>query len=179
MAILQAPPPSWQMPPPAQPTLTFQFDYDDEYIVSAGQPWGGVSSGMPSSLLQITAAAGRHKSTPPAQWFNQRSALVLGYALEDSRPDELNFAFSGTLTINGTPYPIYLAQGSDLLGNDWWLGVPAGGPGQGAWAKTDAGYLLTPDGRYIVCPKNGGFYGSHNNAFQVIVPDLAVNCEEA
>ena len=181
MAFLQAPPPSWQMPPPAQPTLAFAFDYDDDYVVTTGQPWQGLSTegGTPGSPLEITAKAGRHKSDPPATWFNQRSALLLGYGLEDSKPEELNFAFSGNLVINGTSYPIYLGQGSDLLGNDWWLGVPAAEPGQPAWTRIDGGYLLTPDGKYVVCQKNGGYFGSKNNAFQVITPSLAVNCEEA
>jgi hypothetical protein len=181
VAVLQAPPPSWQMPPPPQPTLEIQFVYSGEYIVSAGQPWQGVSSqgGTPAAPLEVTVMAGRHKTTPPATWFNQRSALLLGYGLEDSRPDELNFAFTGNLVINGTAYQVHFGQGSDLLGDDWWLGVPPPTPGQPAWTRVDGGYLLTPDGKYLVCPKNGGYLGAHDNAFQVIVPDLAVNCEEA
>ncbi|MDX2171095.1 MAG: hypothetical protein SF182_28765 [Deltaproteobacteria bacterium] len=178
MAFLQAPPPSWQMSPPPQPTLSFQFDYDNQYVVSSGQPWQGVSAegGTPGSPLEVTARAGRHKTDPPAEWFNDRSALLLGYALEDSRPDELYFAFSGTLVINGTSYVVYLGQGGDLLGDDWWLGVPATQP---AWTRTSEGYLLTPDGQYIVCKKNGGYLGASSNAFQVIVPSLAENCVEA
>ena len=181
MAFLQAPPPSWQTDPPAQPTLSFQFDYDEDYVITAGQPWQGVTAdgGMPGAALEVTAKAGRHKSPSPAEWFNDRSALMLGYGLENSRPEELNFAFAGTLVINGSSYPVYLGQGSDLLGNDWWLGVPAAPPNQPAWTRTTDGYLLTPDNQYIVCPKNGGYFGAHNNAFQVIVPDLAINCEEA
>jgi hypothetical protein len=179
MAFLQAPPPPWQMPPPPQPTLTFQFAYDGEYVVTAGQPWQGVTAGMASSLLEVTAKAGRHKSAAPAAWFNEHSALLLGYGLEDSRPEELNFAFAGTLVIDDSPYQVYLGQGSDLLGDDWWLGVPAAEADQPAWTRTTDGYLLTPDGKYIVCPKNGGYFGARDNAFQVIVPDLAINCEEA
>ena len=36
-----------------------------------------------------------------------------------------------------------------------------------------------PDGKYVICPKNGGYFGAHDNAFQVITPDLTVNCVEA
>jgi hypothetical protein len=191
MAFLQAPPPSWQTDPPAQPTLSLQFDYDDAYSVTAGQPWQGVSSngGMPGSALEVTAVAGRHKSTAPATWFNQRTGLLIGYALEDGRPNELNFAFAGTLvvsaladgmTVRTTSYPIYLGQGSDfLLGDDWWFGAPStqeDGPG---WTVTSEGYLVTPDGLYVVCQKNGGYFGSHDNAFQIITYDLKENCVEA
>lgn len=190
MAFLQAPPPPFQTDPPAQPTLSLQFVYGGAYVVTAGQPWQGVTSegGMPGSALEITAAAGRHKSTPPAAWFNHNTGLLIGYALEDDRPGELNFAFAGTLVISAladgvptrsTSYPIYLGQGSDLLGSDWWFGAPitqGNGPG---WTITSEGYLVTPDGLYVVCQKNGGYFGASDNAFQVITFDLKENCVEA
>lgn len=177
MAFLQAPPPSFQNPPPPQPQLSFQFVYDGSYAISEGQPWQGVTSqgGTPGTPLEITAQAGRHKTTPPATWFNGQAQLLIGYALEDSRPAELNFAFAGDLVINGSSYPIVLGQGSDLLGlsDDWWFGAPPG------WTRDGNGYLHTPDGKYVVCQKNGGYFGAHDNAFQVITPDLTINCQEA
>lgn len=177
MAFVQATPPSFQTNPPPQPQLSFQFVYDDQYAISAGQPWQGVSSqgGTPGTPLEITVLAGRHKTTAPATWFNGLSQLLLGYALEDSRPAELNFALAGSLVIDGSSYPIALGQGSDLLGlsDDWWFGAPPG------WTRDSNGYLHTPDGKYVVCPKNGGFFGAHNNAFQIITPNLTINCAEA
>jgi hypothetical protein len=178
LAILQAPPPISQTNPPPQPSLTFQFEYSGQYSVSTGQPWEGVSTqpGMPPTVLDIIAMAGRHKTTPPATWFNDATLLRIGYALEDTRPEELFFAFSGNLVINGTPYQVYLGQGSSLFTDDWWLGVPNTEP---PWTLTAQGYLQTPDGKYIICQKNGGYYGAHDNAFQVITPELSINCEQA
>lgn len=181
MAFLQAPPPSWQPNPPVQPRLQLGFAFTGDYIVSDGQPWQGVkvSGGAPGTPLEITALAGRHKTAPPATWLDDRSQLVLGYGLLDDRPAELNFAFAGNLLIDGSSYPIVLGQGSDLLGDDWWLGVPASPDDGPPWTQDASGYLHTPDGKYVVCPKDGGYFGAHDNAFQVITPDLTVNCEEA
>jgi len=138
------------------------------------------TGGTPSTALQVTAAAGRHKTVPPATWFNGNTLLLLGYALEDDTPSELNFAFAGNLVINGSSYPVYLGQGSDLLfTNDWWFGTPPPQGGEASWTRDSSGYLHTPDGKYVVRPKNGGYFGAHDNAFQVITPNLTVNCEEA
>lgn len=188
VVFLQAPP-SFDTNPPPQPTLSFQFVYDGAYVITAGQPWQGVTSdgGMPGSVLDITAAAGRHESAPPATWFNQRTGLLIGYALEDDRPSELYFAFAGTLVINAladgvptssTSYPIYLGQGSDLFGTDWWFGTPTAQGNPPWWTVTSEGYLVTPDGLYVVCKKNGGYYGARDNAFQIITYDLRDNCIE-
>jgi hypothetical protein len=180
MAFLQAPPPTWLTNPPAQPSLTMSLEYGDVYVISAGQPWQGVetSGGAPGSPLEVTALAGRDDTAPPADWFNERADLLLGYAVLDDTPSELNFAFAANLVINGSSYPIDLGQGSDLAGDDWWFGTPyiVGGP---AWTRDDEGYLHTPDGLYVICPKDGGYSGAHGNAFQVITPDLKINCEEA
>jgi len=48
-----------------------------------------------------------------------------------------------------------------------------------SWTEDDKGYLHTPDNKYVICPKDGGYFGAHDNAFQVITPELTVNCEEA
>lgn len=181
MAFLQAPPPTWQKEPPVQPALSLQFEYGGDYVVTDGQPWQGVTTqgGTPGSPLEITALAGRHKSVPPEEFFNEYTHLVLGYAFVDDRPSELNFAFSGNLVINGSSYPIYLGQGSSLFETDWWFGVPILPADEKPWTQDTSGYLHTPDGKYVICPKNGGYFGAHDNAFQVITPDLTVNCEEA
>jgi hypothetical protein len=89
-----------------------------------------------------------------------------------------NFAFAANLVINGSSYPIYLGQGSDLAGDDWWLGTPylVDGP---SWTRDEKGCLHTPDGLYVLCPEDGGYFGADSHAFQVITADLTVNCEEA
>jgi len=180
MAFLQAPPPPEVPDPPRQPSLTLSLVFADAFVISDGQPWQGVetSGGTPGSALEVTVLAGRHDTSPPADWFNERADLLLGYGVLDDRPSELNFAFAATLVIDGSPYPIYLGQGSDLAGDDWWLGTPfiVDGP---SWTRDANGYLHTPDGLYVLCPKDGGYFGSHSNAFQVITPDLTINCEEA
>ena len=180
MAFLQAPPPTDVTNPPPQPSLTIALEYADAFVVSAGQPWQGVatSGGTPGTALEVTVRAGRHDTSPPAEWFNERADLLLGYGVLDDRPSELNFAFAASLVIDGSSYPIYLGQGSDLAGPDWWLGTPfiVGGP---SWTRDENGYLHTPDGLYVLCPKDGGYFGAHSNAFQVITPDLTINCEEA
>jgi hypothetical protein len=180
MAFVQAPPPTWLTDPPPQPSLSLGLEYGDAFAISAGQPWQGVQTtgGTPGTVLEVTVKAGRHDTAPPAEWFNERADLLLDYAVIDDTPSELNFAFAANLVINGSSYPIYLGQGSDLAGDDWWLGTPfiVDGP---SWTKDEKGYLHTPDGQYVLCPKDGGYFGAHGNAFQVITPELTVNCEEA
>jgi len=180
MAFLQAPPPTWVTNPPPQPSLGMWLDYQGAYVISQGQPWQGVeiSGGTPGTALEVSALAGAHSTSAPADWFNERADLLLGYGVLDDTPSELDFAFAANLVINGSSYPIYLGQGADLAGRDWWLGTPyiVDGP---AWTRDEKGYLHTPDGLYVLCKDDGGYFGAHSNAFQVITADLAVNCEEA
>lgn len=180
MAFLQAPPPTDLTNPPPQPSLTLSLEYTGAFVITDGQPWEGVETrgGTPGTVLEVRVLAGRDNTSPPAEWFNERADLLLGYGVLDDSPSKLEFAFSANLVINGSSYSIYLGQGADLAGDDWWLGTPfiLDGP---SWTKDVNGYLHTPDGLYVLCPKDGGYFGAHSNAFQVITPELTINCEEA
>lgn len=125
------------------------YVFSGDYSVTAGQPWQGVT-GCPSAVdnCTITVMAGRNKTTPVAQWFTQNAPTA--YCTGDcggSQPSELNFAFTGTITINSSSYPITLGQGSSSPGvNNWWFG------GSG-WTYQKVGEwnsLVTPDGQYYL-----------------------------
>jgi len=70
----------------------------------------------------------------------------------DYRPQEMNFAFSGTLVINGISFPVALGQGHYSSTNNWFLNSDnldadddhKGGKLIGGGAK----YKLEPDGSY-------------------------------
>jgi hypothetical protein len=66
---------------------------------------------------------------------------------------------TGTLTINGTSYPVTIGQGSDGVHNNWWIGGPN-------WTL-HVGYgvaVVTPDGKYLINPMDDSF-----NEFQIAV----------
>ncbi len=120
------------------------------YSITSGQPWGGVSTGQPDQTWGIDAKAGRHGSSTPAEWFKSHASVAVctGYTCSSAWPSELNFAMTGTLTINGTSYPITIGQGSTALGvNNWWIG----GPGWTIHSGTDSN-VVTPDGQYLFRP---------------------------
>lgn len=115
--------------------------------ITGGQPWGGVSTIEPynGQVFSLDAKAGRHDSSGPANWFNQRAPQYL--AMFNGPINNLNFAFTGELTLNGDTYLIALGQGNAGGGSSpWWLG------GQGFQLETDQGWshLYTPDGKYFL-----------------------------
>jgi len=130
-----------------------------------GQPWNGVSSSNTGynsigyASLYIIANAGRQSSTPPAQFFAQNeSACIAGISTDwgfnpsNTAPSQLNFAFTGIITIsgqNGTySYPITLGQGhNSSQQNNWWVGGPNYTGGMGC---SKGGSIATPDGRYSI-----------------------------
>lgn len=118
------------------------FEWDSGYSITDGQPWGGVSgNGQPS----INVEAGRQGSSGPAQWFNDRAAAAFNDGPWANSPDELNFAFSGWLTIEGHQYPVVMGQGHDMeSANNWWFG------GQGSGWGAGHGQIVTPDGLYMI-----------------------------
>ncbi len=151
--------------------LTGAFTWSDQYSITDGQPWGGVTTGPGGEFpgeFQITAQAGRHGSSGPAQWFlSQAQYMIGGDTWEATVPSDLNFAFSGllTMTCSSAPcgsapvgisnYPIVIGQGSTGTSNNWWIG------GQG-WTKavcpqspfSDIGQsqmcMNSPDGSYLM-----------------------------
>lgn len=152
-------PASAAAPAGAVPAPTVSFAYSGSYSVTSGQPFstvtGCTTSGTNngSQTCMMTVNAGRSKSSPVAAWFTQQAPQA--WCTMDcggGQPSELNFAITGTLTINGTSYPVALGQGSYSPGySNWWIG------GTG-W--TSAGCFVsfcTPDGLY-------GVYGTGDDS---------------
>jgi hypothetical protein len=122
------------------------FAFDGQYDISSGQPWHGISASDDDGSCTLDAVAGRHKTSGPANWFKSRSSI--GMCVSGSWlgwPSSLNFAFSGTLTVDGHSYPVIVGQGNDGAHNNWWIGGVGGG-----WSS-DTASLVTPDGRYRIC----------------------------
>lgn len=123
------------------------FTFDGQYSITGGQPWGGVTASTPAPIqgsgeTVITAQAGRHDSTAPATWFGWNStAAIGGDSFHNGNPTQLNFAFAGTLAVDGNSYPVVIGQGSNAEGNNWWIG------GQG-WTAGSDGVINSPDGAY-------------------------------
>jgi hypothetical protein len=62
-------------------------------------------------------------------------------------PSELNFAYSGTITIDGNSYTIVIGQGNSFGRNNWWVGGPGWTVHPGVYAN-----VVTPDGKYFFMP---------------------------
>jgi hypothetical protein len=147
---------NWVQFLPWEDGVKLSFELSDHSITS-GQPWGGVSTGEQNQIWGINVPAGRHKSSSVAHWFRSHCSSA-AWCVEwpdncPGWPSDLNFAITGTLTINGTGYPITLGQGSTgIYHNDWWIG----GPG---WTLK-IGYgmaMVTPDGKYYFEAEDGSF----------------------
>ncbi len=123
------------------------------YSITSGQPWGGVSTGQPDQTWGIDVKAGRHGSSSVATWFKDHASVGTCTNWPSGCPEwpsELNFAMTGTITIDGANYPITIGQGSTGLHNNWWIG----GPGWTIHSGTDSN-VVTPDGRYVFQPVMG------------------------
>jgi hypothetical protein len=103
------------------------------FQISSGQPSGQppvLSSFTPSnSQLNITVYAGRHKTSAVADTFNNNTTARVATRRSESSggPDELNFTFSGTLTLNSDQFQnFFIGQGSTGDYNNWWVGVKTG-----------------------------------------------------
>ncbi|MBN3034968.1 MAG: hypothetical protein JW861_05235 [Bacteroidales bacterium] len=133
------------LPDGFNPVMTYIFS--GNYSITDKQPWSGVSSSTVvisgSNALQILALAGRKGSGGPADWFKTNVSAAINSQSLTGLPDELNFAFTGTLTIDGNSYPVTLGQGHPELTtfNNWWIG----GPG---WTIGNDS-IKTPDGKYV------------------------------
>lgn len=118
-------------------------DYvDNSLVITSGE-----DSDPPPSIDQdgdewvITLDADRKNSEPPADGFNTASGngaheFGTNRVSAGSMPEELNFYFAVTVTLNfqGTSVPtrLYLGQGHSGTRNNWWIGgnavVNAGTP---------------------------------------------------
>jgi hypothetical protein len=90
---------------------SISFKFNGDYIVTDGQPYGGVSS----EGGKIVVKAGRKGSEKCAKWFNDYVASSYENMIHtvggDNIPSELNFAIKGTLTVDGVSHEICLGQG--------------------------------------------------------------------
>jgi len=101
-------------------------------VISAGQPYDvpPAIKVVGNGVTEITLQAGRHKTAPVAQAFNNLSGGK-GKAYAPSgggggTPDELNFMFGVTVAFRvGGTTTLYIGQGSYgfiINRNNWWIG---------------------------------------------------------
>ena len=136
-------------------SVQISFAFSDHSITS-GQPWGGISTSYPTGTFEIDAKAGRHGSSSVASWFKSHASAATCANWPSGCPDwpsNLNFAFTGNITINGTEYPITIGQGSVGLHNNWWIG----GPGWQLKSTVLGDAMITPDGKYYFEPVDDTF----------------------
>jgi hypothetical protein len=119
------------------------YAFDGQYCITSGQPWDGISSSESDGSCTLDVKAGRNKTSGPAQWFKNRATMAmcvsgswLGW------PSSLNFAFNGTITIDGNSYQLVVGQGNDGMHNNWWIGGMNWG--------SDTVSLITPDKKYCI-----------------------------
>lgn len=135
--------------------IKLNFVYANDYIVSDGQPFSGVKTSSAGDTLTITIKAGRHGTARCADWFDsfvsgQYSRMIhtLG---GDNKPDKLNFAIKGTLTIDGEEFSICLGQGHHDSNNNWHLAsnsITADENAKNGTIGTKTHYRLSQSGTY-------------------------------
>jgi hypothetical protein len=102
---------------------SISFKFNGDYIVTDGQPWGGVSA----DGGKIVVKAGRKGSEKCAKWFKDYVASNYNNMIHtcggDNLPDMLNFAIKGTLTVEGEDFDVCIGQGhrSSTGENNWHL----------------------------------------------------------
>ena len=105
----------------------------DEYDITDGEDYGGVTAGAEDGTCKITVTADRDSSEDVAEWFEEQIGTGNAVACDSSgpMPDKLNFAIEGSLQITQgdtttTCDNILLAQGHIplLFTYNWWLGSP-------------------------------------------------------
>jgi hypothetical protein len=147
-----------------------------DYNITSGQPWHGVTSSFSDGQLSIDVNCGRHQSGGPQTWFgnwiadNQAPFIDASNQNWPSNKLWLNFAVSGTLSIDGNNYGICLAQyGAGEGQNPWYLAgahFKKGGPGTDAQIINPDAQIITPDGKYVILP---GITSGSNHTFTVWV----------
>jgi len=132
------------------------FEYSGSFNVTPGQPWEGVGVGWTGHKVLLNARAGRSNSAGVANWYNDRVDNGATTALRpwSSKPNDLNFAFTGTLIINDARYGTTVGQGSSGVSNNWFIGskgwVPVEESGRVA---TDR--VMTQDRKYTIARDSG------------------------
>lgn len=154
---------NWVLFDPWVGDIPLAFSLADHSITS-GQPWDGVSTGVQNGTWGIDVRAGRHASGSVASWFRQHASAAWCANWPAGCPEwpsELNFAMTGTLTINGTSYPVTIGQGSVAdVHNNWWIGGPGWTLQVSPWGNS----VVTPDGKYSINAMDDTF-----NEFQIAI----------
>ena len=106
----------------------------DDFKVSDGQdPDGYIYKGLIASFGSngtTSFKVGRHGTSDVADWFGDK--FKSSETTFNHKPDDLNFAFIGTLVLNlsdGDTYTfkdVGLAQGSSGVNNNWWFASQSG-----------------------------------------------------
>ncbi len=144
------------------PVQSIVFYWSGYSNITSGQPWGGISvdntsvywNNYPDNTVHVSA--GRKGSAGPADFFNAKakspSVCTVGEC-GTTLIDAANFAFTGTLEIEGTDYQVVVGQFHPTnVSNAWILagaepGFTLWGPGPG---QNPAYSLVTPDGKYYI-----------------------------
>lgn len=107
------------------------FAYNNDIQYKSGLSFNGVTVTGATNQITINVEIDREADAEPANWFknalnNDASHAFTNTGVGDDLPTELNFAFSGTLTVTcaaGTfSYTVYIGQGNYGLTNNWWVG---------------------------------------------------------
>ncbi len=173
------------------------------YSVTSGQPWSGATPPIvvvgQDSTLTITIQAGRQESSGPSNFYG--SALLgggfcslngtcnsntsgNGTITTATVPDsEMNFAFTGQLTINGgDSYSVVIGQSSGG-GNCWAIGgigwsgqftATPGPPSDYNWAA-----VFTPDNKYMIYTETAGADIGGCDTFNIMTSVPASNLPKA
>lgn len=119
------------------------YNYNGQNSITSGQPWGGLSTSESEGSCTIDARAGRKGSSGPARWFKDRASVAMSTSGSwGAWPNDLNFAFDGSLIIDGNSYQLVVGQGNDSAHNNWWIG--------GIGFTSDQVSLITPDKKYAI-----------------------------
>lgn len=128
------------------PTLAFTLG---NHSITSGQPWDGCTASIQDGFFTIDARAGRKASSSVADWFhNNATNAICSDDCNCTWPADLNFAFTGTITINGDSYPVTIGQGSTFGKNNWWIGGPGWTIHEGVTPN-----VRTPDEKYYFEPE--------------------------
>lgn len=95
----------------------------EDHVITADQPWGGVTCAHIDKTTRVGIVAGRHASKECAQWFssyvdNKYDDMIHTMG-GDNIPNQLNFAVKGRLSINGDSYEVCIGQGHHDDNNNW------------------------------------------------------------
>ncbi len=185
------------------PAMSFAIN-PGSYSVTSGQPWGGATppivSAPQGSTLTLTIQAGRQGSSGPSSFYDDAlqgggfcslngtcnsNKAANGTITTATVPQaDMNFAFTGQLTIGGDSYPVVIGQSGDdgqwADANCWAIGGPGwsgqfdatpGPPGPDNWEA-----VYTPDGKYMLYTE---VEGEGCDSFDIMTSVPALNLPHA